>query len=453
MAEKSARSQRQEEITQRLAQEFISCLSEGQLPWSHGFDRVMLTPHNPASGTVYAGTSRLILLMENHRHGYGDPRWMTFNQAKQLGASVMKGEKATWCVRWQPIETEKNSYGQIQVDDEGNPIKHQIMIPCPYAVFNVRQIKDLNLPPLEVADHQWDPNERAETLIRNSGAVVVHDKEVFSACYRPISDDIRMPTKGQFHDAVNYYDTLLHELCHWTGHKSRLNRYKENETKTDYAKEELRAEIGSSILSATLGIDHIMGGGSDEAMRNHKAYIQSWVKNLNDNPKEILYATAQADKIVTWLRQFDPVKDPPLLPLLKQNHEKVPAVTVPELKKEVKQDIDTLVKELNEGLRENTYRLTPIEKSPRDYCATYTHRKELPDVYEQRRMAIRENVRQIKLADGRNFLAPVSNADFYEINAETLKKPNMMNLANRYMSREEIGAVIGQARKESLMER
>lgn len=453
MAEKSARSQRQEEITQRLAQEFINCLSEGQLPWSHGFDRANLFPHNPASGTVYAGTSRLILLMENHLHGYGDPRWMTFNQAKQLGGSVMKGEKATWCIRWQPIETERDRYGHVQIDDEGNPVKHEIMIPCPYAVFNVKQIKDLDLPPLVKADHQWDPHERAETLIKNSGATVVHDQSVFSACYRQIPDDIRMPTKGQFHDRVNYYDTLLHELCHWTGHKSRLNRYKENETKTDYAKEELRAEIGSSILSATLGIDHIMGGGSDEAMRNHKAYIQSWVKSLNDNPKEILYATAQADKIVTWLRQFDPVKDPPLLPLLKQNHEKVPAVTVPELKKEVKQDIDNLVKELNDGLRAHTYRLTPIEKSPRDYCATYTYRKELPDVYEQRRMAIRENVRQIKLADGRNFLSPVSNADFYEINAETLKKTNMMNLANRYMSRDEIGAVIGQARKEPLMER
>lgn len=132
-------------------------------------------------------------------------------------------------------------------------------------------------------------------------------------------DEIRMPKREQFHDAGAYYGTLLHELSHWSGHPSRMNRFKDDVNtgfgSKEYAREELRAEIGSSLLCSTIGVPYDLG--------NNKAYVQSWAEHLEKDPKEILYATAAADKIVTYLRQFDPVKDKPITPLLNYNKEKI----------------------------------------------------------------------------------------------------------------------------------
>ena len=59
-----------------------------------------------------------------------------------------------------------------------------------------------------------------------------------------------MPLKAQFSDEVGYYSTALHELGHWTGHETRLNRESGPFGSISYAKEELRAEIGSMMLSS-----------------------------------------------------------------------------------------------------------------------------------------------------------------------------------------------------------
>lgn len=343
MAYDPHKANRQEEITRKLADEFIKSLKEnGDLPWNKGYDAIPgMTQHNPASGTHYQGVSKLILYLECMEKDYGDPRWLTFNQAKHLGGSVMKGERATWCVRWQPIEelvTDKE--GKPLLDDKGQQRKREFLIPCPYAVFNVKQISGLNLPPLEKPNHQWEPHARAEELIKNSKAEIVHSEyqDLFtSPCYIPYLDQISMPVRNQFTSAENYYGTLLHELCHWTGHPKRLNRFAGNADKMgfgqpEYAREELRAEIGSSILCLSLGIQH-------ELDPNSKAYVKSWIKALENDPKEILRAAAQSDKIVTYLRQYDPVKEPPLTPLLAPNNTKIKPQELPQVKEQVNQNV------------------------------------------------------------------------------------------------------------------
>lgn len=409
--EKVSRTQRQDEITQELANEFIKGLKEGQLPWTRGFDPVKLYPHNPASGTQYQGTSKLILLFESYKKGYEDPRWMTFNQAKQLGASVMRGEKATWCTRWQPIEvTQKDHDGNPMVDLEGNELKKQILIPCPYAVFNVKQIKGLELPPLEVAHHEWDPNARAEQLIASSKAVIINEQGVQSAFYRPHTDDIHMPNREQFYDASHYYGTLLHELCHWTGHPSRLNRFGDNFEKAghfgtpDYAREELRAEIGSSILCAAIGVNHDLS--------NNKAYINSWIQKLESDPKEILYASAQSDKIVTYLRQYDPVKEVEPKALIKENQQKLDSKDLPKIKETVK-----------ESINERIDFAVAVKRTDRIFKVTDEHALENSAGLK----LAQEGRRYVRTDDGRDFVNSGLNGDWYEVNSQS--HPNVKNIA------------------------
>ena len=175
-------------------------------------------------------------------------------------------------------------------------------MPLPYTVFNVSQIEGLKLEPL-VKQEEFNSIDRVDNLIKQSGANIVYDPLCVTPCYRPVSDDIRLPPKDTFLNQDAFYSTLLHELSHWTGHESRLNRgLTENYHKPDFrAQEELTAEIGSSLLCKALGVPHDLS--------NSKAYIQSWIKELTDKPKEILKATNRADKIATYVLKFEQVQD------------------------------------------------------------------------------------------------------------------------------------------------
>ena len=302
---KSGSSDKVNDIAKELAQTFIDCLKEDQLPWDSGrVELDMLNPYNPKTKSQYAGSSRIILILKSIANGWTDPRFLTFNNAKDLGGFVRKGEHGTNLIRYQPKTVlVKDDDGNVVIDEEtGKPKQQEIFMPLPYTVFNVSQIEGLKLEPL-VKQEEFNSIDRVDNLIKQSGANIVYDPLCVTPCYRPVSDDIRLPPKDTFLNQDAFYSTLLHELSHWTGHESRLNRgLTENYHKPDFrAQEELTAEIGSSLLCKALGVPHDLS--------NSKAYIQSWIKELTDKPKEILKATNRADKIATYVLKFEQVQD------------------------------------------------------------------------------------------------------------------------------------------------
>lgn len=302
---KSGSSDKVNDIAKELAQTFIDCLKEDQLPWDSGrVELDMLNPYNPKTKSQYAGSSRIILILKSIANGWTDPRFLTFNNAKDLGGFVRKGEHGTNLIRYQPKTVlVKDDDGNVVIDEEtGKPKQQEIFMPLPYTVFNVSQIEGIKLEPL-VKQEEFNSIDRVDNLIKQSGANIVYDPLCVTPCYRPVSDDIRLPPKDTFLNQDAFYSTLLHELSHWTGHESRLNRgLTENYHKPDFrAQEELTAEIGSSLLCKALGVPHDLS--------NSKAYIQSWIKELTDKPKEILKATNRADKIATYVLKFEQVQD------------------------------------------------------------------------------------------------------------------------------------------------
>ena len=62
-----------------------------------------------------------------------------------------------------------------------------------------------------------------EQILKNSGACIAH-YQADRAFYNRAQDSIHLPPKDAFKDAAGYYGTALHELAHWTGHPSRLDR-------------------------------------------------------------------------------------------------------------------------------------------------------------------------------------------------------------------------------------
>lgn len=154
-------------------------------------------------------------------------------------------------------------------------------------VFNAEQIEGLPLLQLKAPD--WDPRERAEAVLKAYGVEIRHD-QADRAFYRPATDRIHLPAKDSFASADAYYATALHEVGHSTGHPSRLDRALAHPFgSVGYAKEEPRAEIASLMIGDQLGIGHDPG--------QHAAYVKSWGQGLKEDPKEILRASRDADKI------------------------------------------------------------------------------------------------------------------------------------------------------------
>ena len=288
-----------EVVAEKLIEQLKAGTAPWQKPWQPG-EPNSLMPMNPTTGKRYKGINAIHLMAQ----GRDDSRWMTYKQAGAAGAQVRKGEKGT------PVQYWKFSEEQDKLDDQGRPIrdangekvKQTVQLERPRVffatVFNAEQID--GLPPQQIkpkAEQQWDAVERAEHILQASGARISHSAGD-RAFYRPSTDSITLPEKSQFESADRYYATALHELGHWTGHPSRLDRDLAHPFGSEgYAKEELRAEISSMIVGDELGIGH--------DPEQHAAYVGSWIKALQDDPLEIFRASSDAEKIHDYVLAFE----------------------------------------------------------------------------------------------------------------------------------------------------
>lgn len=289
---------------QVVANQIIESLKAGTAPWLKPWEPGTgngQVPYNPITGKRYRGINALYLMLNQS----DDNRWLTYKQALSMDAQVRKGEKGTTIQYWKFHEEhiKQDNAGKPVLDEQGNPLKVQVNLERPkvfYAtVFHASQID--NMPELIKKEPDWSLIERAEKLLLNSGASIIHS-EADRAFYRLSTDSIHLPPKEQFKSGANYYATALHELGHWSGHPSRLDRDLGHPFGSDaYAKEELRAEIASMLLGAELSIGH------DPSQ--HTAYIKSWIQILEDEPLEIFRASADAEKIVSHLYALEQTQD------------------------------------------------------------------------------------------------------------------------------------------------
>lgn len=289
---------------QIVANQIVESLKAETAPWLKPWEASIANgqvPFNPITGKRYRGINALYLMLNQSN----DNRWLTYKQAQSIEAQVRKGEKGTTIQYWKYSEEriKEDEGGRPVRDEQGNVVKIQVSLERPkvfYAtVFHASQID--NMPELVTKASDWSMIERAEKLLQRSGATIFHS-EADRAFYRVSTDSIHLPPKEQFKSAANYYATALHELGHWSGHSSRLDRDLEHPFGSEaYAKEELRAEIASMLLGAELGIGH------DPSQ--HTGYIKSWIRVLEDDPLEIFRAAADAEKIVNHICALDQVQE------------------------------------------------------------------------------------------------------------------------------------------------
>jgi antirestriction protein ArdC len=282
-----------DEVTTKI----ITEMKAGRVPWVQPWGRVSnfgpALPHNAATGARYSGINILILWGAVIAGGFRTQSWLTFNQALKLGGAVRKGERGVtvfYADRFVP-QAEKDRAAREGHDPHAVPFLKR------FTVFNAAQcegLPDRDEPGEPPPERKMIPE--AEALIAATGADfrIGGDR----AFYAPAPDFIQVPPQPAFHDQINYYRTCLHELSHWTGHPTRLNRDQTGRMGSDpYAREELVAEMGAAFTCAALGIVPTV---------RHADYLASWLAVLREDNRAIFRAASQASKAADFLLAFQP---------------------------------------------------------------------------------------------------------------------------------------------------
>lgn len=283
---KTKLSKTKTDIYQTVTDSIITALEAGVKPWACPWQRVAGMsglPSNYATGAAYSGMNIMLLWCSALEQGFSDSRWMTYKQAQAAGGQVRRGEHGTTAIFYTTLEKE---------NDAGDT-EHIPMLKT-FTVFNVEQIDDLSLTAETVVPEvTFDPLPQAEKLFRSSGAKIIEKGQ--NAFFSPSNDEVWLPERHLFSDAANFYATGLHELVHWSGGKSRLNREMKGRFGSEvYAFEELIAELGSAFLMADLGIDGEV---------QHESYIASWLKALKNDKRYIFKAASAASKAHRYLME------------------------------------------------------------------------------------------------------------------------------------------------------
>ncbi|NWH08205.1 MAG: DUF1738 domain-containing protein [Alphaproteobacteria bacterium] len=293
----TAQAQQRFDIYQSITDRIVTAIEVGagefQLPWIRRTGNAFARPINIASANPYNGINIVSLWVEAISREYTSNIWGTYRQWQDRGCQVRKGEKSALVVFYKPIEECADN-----ADEETSSGRR--LIARTSWVFNASQVDGFTIAEQAIPDApQFDPIIRAESFAAQTGATITEGGE--KACFIPSEDLIRMPDRNRFtgtatsSPAEAFYATLCHELVHWSGAKSRLDRDLSGRFGTEsYAIEELIAELGAAFLCADLGI-------TPEPRADHAAYIQNWLTVLKSDKRAIFAAASKASEAAQWL--------------------------------------------------------------------------------------------------------------------------------------------------------
>src|SRR3546814_2486901 len=269
----------------------------GRVPWGQPISSSKASldmPRNGKTGDRYSGINILILWDAVVANGFSTNSFLTFRQALALGGNVRKGERGTTVVyahRFTP-DSERRRASEDGREPGSIPFLKR------YTVFSTDQCEGLPdriaAPPPPVPEGLIRPE--AEALIAATGADFRIGGE--RAFYAPGQDYVQVPRPDAYFDPINWHRTAFHELSHWVGGRSRLDRDQTGAFGSkEYGREELVAEMAGAFVCAALGI--VPTG-------RHADYPGSWLEIIREDNRAIVRAASAASKHATFLLAFRP---------------------------------------------------------------------------------------------------------------------------------------------------
>lgn len=332
---KSSESKALERFTDLMIDRVSTMQADWKQPW---FSESAISVPRNLSGRLYNGLNSVMLMLHCQKNNYSLPIFATFDRITGLNytkksdgsrtpsvdkdgnklplVSINKGEKSfpVMITTYTVVDKETrekipyDEYRQLsQEDREKYNIFPKLNV---YQVFNVSQtnLKEsrpelyAKLEEQTKGQHmQQDPEGKVmpaiDAMIKENGWYCpikeVHGDDAY---YSISSDEIVLPAREQFTDLEAFQTNLLHEAAHSTGSENRLNRLKPTSFgSSEYAAEELKAELTAAFVSANYGM--VKGLKSDSA-----AYLKSWLNSLNESPdflKTILLDVKRASSMIT----------------------------------------------------------------------------------------------------------------------------------------------------------
>lgn len=296
--QKSKATDKYQLITDQICQLLETGVKPWHKPWKGGHNhrpfQNLITHH------IYTGSNLLWCMISNLYHGYESPYYVTFLQAKQQGWKIKEGSKSTW-IRFAGT-------GSKEIENESGETTEEYFSFAKWnSVFSTDCIDDTDadlkmsdfIP--ELNDRQLDNPDRkivsVDEFISNTGATIYHGGN--RAFYQPRTDEIHLPEFSQFTNAEKYYATTIHELGHWTGHETRLNREGINSGSfgsETYAFEELIAELSSAFIGNCIFPEYVA-----QDLEHHASYLNSWLAKLKKDDRAFFKAVSQAQKAADYL--------------------------------------------------------------------------------------------------------------------------------------------------------
>lgn len=298
------------ELRQQITNQIVAALEQGLKPFWRRPWRTSPNAGRPTSIAThrpYQGINTLLLDLHAERFGFASKYWATFQQWESRGCKVKRRpagvDPGAWGCR---VVFYKPTHTTITDEGSGEEEERQFFLMKSFTVFNAEQVDgDAAAKFLVAEDHhgegKWS-HEPADELIAATNATIHHGGE--KAYYlRPTPDDsfpnhqdgdyICVPNKERFDNLGAYYETIFHELAHW----SELRLGWDHRTET-YAMGELVAELASYMLVREVGVP------PGEDLSNHATYIASWLQAMKNDTRFIFKASTQASKVSDFLLGF-----------------------------------------------------------------------------------------------------------------------------------------------------
>ena len=250
-----------------VMEKILAALDAGVAPWVKPWQT--LKPFNAKSKHKYTGVNAMLLGMSGRGPGF-----MTAKQIKELGGKFA-GVKSELVTFYSVIDKKKD--GQ-KSDDKFFMLRYYLVFPVSEVTELPQKYYDAN----SVTVQEHDPVVEAEAIIaqfiERTGVKMFFGGD--SAFYRPSTDEIHIPPRNTFASISEYYCTVFHEMMHSTQHKDRCN------IKDDYAPNELRAEIGASVLLGHVGLD------MSDTIQNAASYCSSWAGRIRGEKSSLIVSAA-----------------------------------------------------------------------------------------------------------------------------------------------------------------
>lgn len=287
-------------LPEQISDRMVNLLKDGRSiftkPMKEDGTSQFVMPINAKTRQSYKGATALVLLMQNRR----DPRWLSYDQAGYNKTPVKKGAHGTLIEFYSDNKLQQaTENGQPVVKENGKPKMERVKLEEPVKVdawlYNGKDLT--NLKELKPNEQELSPAERAQAILDSSGVKL--EPEGLATHYERASDTIHMPGKDEFEKPELYYATALHELVHSTSHETRLDRPDWDHPDYDnLAKEELRANIASILISAELNLPFVLG--------EHESFLVPWSQILQENPNELFMAADDAQKMADFVLGLEP---------------------------------------------------------------------------------------------------------------------------------------------------